>query len=1046
MREPVGSKLEVRKVPLTAVPPGDRITHTTAAHKYDAGASAFDQRELMRTETAADLKRIKSTPKRRALVAQLLFQLDQLSATNSHHEFEHICRHLARETITANILPATGPVTAGGDEGRDFETFTTFIRRVETRSSMFRGLGESKPLVFACSITDKSRIKAKVRDDLTKICANESPYIVYFFSNQNIPVASRLELQRECQETHGCRLEILDAQAIAEQFTAPAHFWIAEEYLHVPSDLLPDPTVAPSSAYAEARQRWFDEGRTPYNFADFVSVKFGLRAATFNPDYKGDLKRWIAVMEQFNVREQGEALLRRVKYELCVASLRGLHNLRSRETMVHDYLADWARWTRPAELRDTTVLLSYASSAVLHREFDADPEALHRYSTAIAALVDREIAAAESNPNRLADLLYTRSNLAALPFLAGTEPQYDLDAQIGFWFKLLKVADQAPLFELESFVDGLTKLTPMLNKHPQFDRLVRRADEVLEKRTSGFVVAEKCRDRAMTLLEQGNTLEGMSELHRVKVKWFTGDTLRPTVLAMLLLSNAYRKLGLLWASKYYALGAAILSERSGDDDLKPLFVAALHEVAVCCYEAGEWVSLSDLMPLILSVHYQFVNDPEDWEEHERLKATVYHFFIARALSKALNGDSVTALLNEPLSAASMPDDLRKDLLIPSSELARFETLGADQIRDEVQKEFFGLPLSDTGSIRTYAWAALGIQWRVTCTNDWDTICQVEQFVAVLQIALADLAKRDLCLLPTRVSIQAKLQEVKRPKFEVLPGNAASDMKVTLPKAPATTNDLEELQQDACGIALAVLTQCSCLSDRDLFRTLENAFRDGLSSKVFIVRPYSELFAEFFDAATFTDRRANALGPANADSYVIRSAPELAWLDTPGPGYTPEKGRLAVKNRYERAVKPIAKTLERLRKIPRFREWVAQHRANGRKDWWILLVLMNAVLNYRAKFAVPPGDVQALREYFAKATYQDEPADAVEFPEEMLFSEEMKMAANSFILTTAQVWKLTLRTRTPDINAIEKFLSARYGQETDDVEHIDPFAVGIDQQG
>lgn len=82
------------------------------------------------TESAT--KRAKNTPRRRALIAQLLFQLDQLSATNSHHEFEHICRHLARETITPNILPATGPVTAGGDEGRDFETFTTFIRRVGT--------------------------------------------------------------------------------------------------------------------------------------------------------------------------------------------------------------------------------------------------------------------------------------------------------------------------------------------------------------------------------------------------------------------------------------------------------------------------------------------------------------------------------------------------------------------------------------------------------------------------------------------------------------------------------------------------------------------------------------------------------------------------------------------------------------------------------------------------------------------------------------------------------------------------------------------------
>lgn len=995
----------------------------------------------MSNATAGGAKRVKNTPRRRALIAQLLFQLDQLSATNSHHEFEHICRHLARETITPNILPATGPVTAGGDEGRDFETFTTFIRRVETRSSLFRGIGESKPLVFACSITDKSRIKAKVRDDLAKICAREAPYLVYFFSNQNIPVAARLELARECVDTYGCRLEILDAQAMAEQFTDPTLFWIAEEYLHIPSDLLPEPQVAPKSAYADTRRRWVEETQTPYTFADFVSVKYGLRAATFEPEYKADLTRWLAVMEKLIAPEQRESLVRRAQYELCVATLRGLHDLRPREPMVHEYLADWARWTKPAELRDSAVLLSYASSAVLHREFDADPALLHGYSAEIVAFVDAEIAAAADNPNRLADLLYTRSSLASLPFLAGVEPQFDLNAQIGFWFRLLKVADEAPLFELESFVDGLTTLTPILSRHPQFDRLVRRADEVLEKRTSGFVVAEKCRDRAMALIEQGDILSGMSELHRVKVKWFTGDTLRPTVLAMLLLSGAYRKLGLLWAAKYYAFGAAFLVHRSEDDDLRPLFVAALHEAAACCYEAGEWMSFSELMPLILSSHYEFLNDPDNWEEHERLQATIYHFFVARALSKALNGDPVTALLNAPLAAVSMPDDLAEELLIPSTDWTRFETLSVPQLRDEVQTEFFGVPLGDTGSTRTYAWAALGIQWRVTCLNSYNTIRLAEQFVAVLQIALADLAQRDLCLLPTSVSIQVELKAIRRAGFEMLPDNNASGMKVTLPKTNATSPaELDDMQQDVCGIALAVLTQCSCLSDKDLVRRLDSAFRDGLTSKVFIVRPYSELFAQFVDPAEYESRRAASLGPPDADAYVIRSAPELAWLDTPGPGYTPEKARTALRNRYERGARPIATTLARLRGNPRFQEWVAQHRADGRKDWWILLVLMNTIINYRARLVIAPNDVQGLRQYMSKAISEEEPADVVEFPVETLFSEEAKMSASTFVLMTANVWNLTVRTRTPDIKAIEKLLGTRYGQATDDVEHVDPFTV------
>lgn len=994
----------------------------------------------MSKATASETKRVISTPRRRALIAQLLFQLDQLSATNSHHEFEHICRHLARETITPNILPATGPVTAGGDDGRDFETFTTFIRRVETHSSLFRGIGESKPLVFACSITGKSRIKAKVRDDLAKICAREAPYLVYFFSNQNIPVATRLDLEQECIDTYGCRLEILDAQALAEQFSDPTLFWIAEEYLHIPSDLFPEPQVVPQSAYADTRRRWLEETKTPYTFADFVSVKYGLRAATFEPENKADLTRWLAVMEQLITPEQRESLVRRAQYELCVASLRGLHDLRPREQMVHAYLADWARWTRPAELRDSALLLSYASSAVLHREFDADPAVLHGYSVEIVAFMDAEIAAAADNPNLLADLLYTRSSLASLPFLAGVEPQLDLGASIKFWFKLLKVADEAPLFALESFADGLTKLTPILSEHPQFERLVRRTDEVLEKRTSGFVVAEKCRDRAMALIEQGNILSGMSELHRVKVKWFTGDTLRPTILAMLLLSSAYRRLGLLWAAKYYAFGAGFLVHKSEDDDLRPLFVAALQEAASCNYEAGEWISFSELMPLILSSHYEFLNNPDNWEEHDRLQATVYHFFVARSLSKALNGDSATELMNTPLAATRMPEDLAEELLIPSTEWSRFETFSVAQLRDVMQREFFGVPLSDAGPTRAYVWAALGIQWRVTCSNNYDTICLVEQFVAILQIALADLAQRDLCLLPTSVLIQVELGAIHRARFEMQPGNDASGMKVMLPKKKAVTQaELEEMQLEVCSIVLAVLTQCSCLSDKDLLSRLDSAFRDGLTSKVFIVRPYSDLFSQFVDRAEYDKRRIAPLGPPDANAYVIRSAPELAWLDTPGLGYTREKAQIALRNRYERGTRPIATTLTGLRGNPRFQEWVARHRTDGRKDWWILLVLMNTILNYRVRFAVAPSDVEGMRQYMSKVLHEEEPADAVDFPVETLFSEEAKMSVTSFVMSTAKTWNLAVRSNTPDINAFEKLLGIRYGQSTDDVEHIDPFS-------
>jgi hypothetical protein len=53
--------------------------------------------------------------------------LSLLSGENGHHTFEHVCREVAKRRVVSNVLPATGPVSAGGDHGRDFETFRTYL-------------------------------------------------------------------------------------------------------------------------------------------------------------------------------------------------------------------------------------------------------------------------------------------------------------------------------------------------------------------------------------------------------------------------------------------------------------------------------------------------------------------------------------------------------------------------------------------------------------------------------------------------------------------------------------------------------------------------------------------------------------------------------------------------------------------------------------------------------------------------------------------------------------------------------------------------------
>src|SRR6185369_5860320 len=102
------------------------------------------------------------------VATQIRFGLEQLSARNAHHEFEHLCRYLTKARICSNVLPATGPVGQGGDQGRDFETFRTYLSNSTLAETAFVGLVSNKPLVFACTL-QKQQIKRKIKFDVKTI-------------------------------------------------------------------------------------------------------------------------------------------------------------------------------------------------------------------------------------------------------------------------------------------------------------------------------------------------------------------------------------------------------------------------------------------------------------------------------------------------------------------------------------------------------------------------------------------------------------------------------------------------------------------------------------------------------------------------------------------------------------------------------------------------------------------------------------------------------------------------------------------------------------
>ncbi|MFL6164236.1 MAG: hypothetical protein ACJ74U_18700 [Jatrophihabitantaceae bacterium] len=159
--------------------------------------------------------------------ALIRFQLGQLGSKNQHHLFEDICRAFASVRITPNVIPASGPVGSGGDQGRDFENLLS--------SSSWRVSAGNKVWAFACTLQQQKTIATKIQSDLQEIMSSgPRPDFITYFSESTVPVGLRHRLIDAAKNDHGVLLQILDGNGLADLLTHRDCQWIAHEYLDLP--------------------------------------------------------------------------------------------------------------------------------------------------------------------------------------------------------------------------------------------------------------------------------------------------------------------------------------------------------------------------------------------------------------------------------------------------------------------------------------------------------------------------------------------------------------------------------------------------------------------------------------------------------------------------------------------------------------------------------------------------------------------------------------------------------------------------------------------
>ena len=975
------------------------------------------------------------------VISQIRFGLEQLSSRNAHHEFEHLCRHLTRARICSNILPATGPVAAGGDQGRDFETFRTYLNSTSIANSTFVGFASSKPFAFACSLEDKKSINRKIKSDVRTITASGSAIDgIHYFASADVTVATRHKLQDWARTTHQVSLEVYDGNAIAELLGERDVFWIAERFLNIPAEIFPFVTSENETWYAKVISKWRSKAPSGKSFPEFVEIRLAARQAFLKPALRQGLPFWIHLIERNFLASPFDWIKRRAIYEVCFLNLRGLNSLEGYEDLLRSFFSDLDRLTSPADLEDARVLASYCTGAlgqgVVHLSF----EEVSAWQQEIISKINQ----------RLAETLHPNVEAALLSMKGWTYLMVDplnpqaprFERAIEWWLKLAEMVDSAPMFPLQQFADNITGLLELMlevNSKAEIPRsyfdLTNRLDDLLAKRLGAFAAAQSCHKRADVLYKQDRILDAIDLLHESKIDWYAAETLDQSLSIMLLLSMAYMKLGLLFAAKYYALAVAFIGINNSQPEAKSRASFALMRAATWDYILGAFCGFLNLTEIEIPIHQAHALDAGDLDKSSELYSIVFHLMTLKALSERVNPE-FDSMVTEKISGWLPKRWI--DGILPQAR-KNFEGLTDEELLKDIANQLLGSPFGDFSPGREIRWLALGVEWHVAWKNDYSTTKEAEQFIAILQIYLAETARQELCLLRTKVHIWVEVNEHQEIAIEAAPSNKDRVWRVCLPRSGEhSPRELGKSHLEVFAAVNIILLEISLLPRAEFMAVTESLIEKGLINKIFVAHPYEAVYREFVGEEDFNQYKRNGSNDLFAEVEVtLFEHRELRWRDKLGPTYDRSAAERALVRRYDLIMPSIKYTFPRLLKMAEFRKTIDNLRKKGWLDWHILTAVSGATvnerLNRRAKDKRDQQELDRVLKTLEKERKEWPPIPMEIFEEDVLF-----YYLHLSMLASLEVIGLESHQLTPDFEAIEDFLGHRYNYWEDDIQHADLF--------
>ncbi|MGH1330679.1 MAG: hypothetical protein ACRBBK_07340 [Paracoccaceae bacterium] len=495
--------------------------------------------------------------------------LDTLTDRNQHKDFENFARRLCEREICPNLRPQTGP-EGGGDGKIDADSYPVSS---EVAERWLFGHANNGQDTWGLAVSATKRWSNKVRQDVSGLKETGRTYDrVFFVTSRPARSKDRLRIEKELSDQFGLPVTILDREWIIDKTLNNRHEDLAFEVLgagrHDPERLQLGPNDIRRQRELDALEKSLannanvqrERNRAIVDAFDAACLSRELEVPRYATE--GRFQRAIRLAEKHG--DTGQIL--RARYEHAWTSLWWFDDV-STINEEFEKIEELAFTSNLAEDASRICNLFQVLMGRCKQGWETEGElAIEPRSNRLRSHLET-LAQNKSQPNNAlhAEALIELHRLACL-----TSDTIETHSDI-VWQNLSRiVADAKGMGEFPaSMLDQvLEALSPFISESESFDELLMQLAEFMSLRQRDGKAGEIYLNRGRQKVENDDALDAIAWLGKASHCFMKEEYREEQFEALLLLSSAYRAVGLLWAARATCLASLVqikaLSAQAGE--------------------------------------------------------------------------------------------------------------------------------------------------------------------------------------------------------------------------------------------------------------------------------------------------------------------------------------------------------------------------------------------------------------------------------------------------------------------------------------------------